>query len=76
MRREKKIEKKISNFRHGDFLKIGALQSKRRVSPTSPCGRVRTYVREVKKCYQMAFTPSKSDKAQQCAKFSYIYNYT
>ena len=46
----RKKEKKISNLRRGIVTKYGVVQSKRRVSPTPPCGRVRTYVKEVKKC--------------------------
>jgi len=67
---------KISNLRRGNVTKYGVVQSKRRVSPTSPCGRVRTYVKEVENCDQMPFTPSKSDEAQSCTKFVFIKNCT
>ena len=68
----KKNEKKISNLRRGIVTKYGVVQSKRRVSPTSPCRRVRTYVKEVEKCDQMPFTLSKSDIAQSCTQFFFI----
>ena len=33
-------------------------------------GECRHMLKRFKKCYQMALTPSKSDEAQPCAKFS------
>ena len=54
----RKKGKKLSNLRRGIVPKYGVVQRKRRGSPTSPCGRVRTYVKEVEKCDLMPFADS------------------
>ena len=67
-----KSKKKVI-FRRRAFYKQGPFHSEQRVTNTSSSRRGQTYVKEVEKCERVVFAASKSDKAQRCTKFLFIY---